>query len=941
MIKKIIISLAVVAISLCSVAQQLNPMQVIENDPDVRTGTLEGGSTYYIRANKKDPQRANFHIVYKVGSAQEADNQNGLAHFLEHMAFNGSKNFQGSQLIDYLQSIGVKFGENLNAGTAQQMTTYMVINVPIAREGVVDSALLVLHDWAGFISLNEKDIDEERGVIREEWRQGNNANWRVMEKALPAKYGESIFAKRNVIGNEDVLKSFTYDDIKSFYHKWYRPDMQAFIIVGDFDVDVMEAKLKKTMSDIKAFDVKTPKEVVVLAEDETPNIAVVTDKELSNNRIELSIRTKGIPQKYNNTYIASKINTIDYLYNSMMGERISDITLKGDAPFMQAYVQSGEFGDMFGYPIDGYSAITAIAIAKDGEAIKATEAILTELYRAQRGGFTEAELDRAKAKMIAREENLYKNRNDRKNDAFVDEIEWSFLFNTPFADAQTRYDLYTQLIESTSLEEINATVATSMGDKNWSLVLSLTDKEGNTAPTEEQLLASIEKIKKSEIEIKKDDAVVKPLISKQINGSKIEKIEKGAFETTVWTLKNGVKVVLKKTDFKADEIIMRASQKGGNSIIKDIKVLNVADIYPQFMGTAGVSEFSQAELNKMLAGKNARVNLNAGSFSNNISGNCVPKDLETMMQLLYLRYTAPRFDETALNNLITQYKNLIPNIVKNPDFIIQDSVSQTRFGHNPREPKLSMEMIDMMTLENFKKVHDLLYSDANGMVFTFVGNFDEATLKPLVETYIGALPTGKAGKTGPYDVPPVKGKVDNTFKTKMETPKVTSYTIYTGKYSGTVKDNVTASAIEHILNVRYTKSVREEAGGTYGVGLRLMTYSLPKPNYALLIMFNTDISKIKELQPIIYKEVNDIMANGPAKEDLIKAKEFFVKKFAETNNTNGAWSGYIIDKALWGEDVYTNYLKDVESLTVESVQKLAKELFSQGNICTVIQEPAE
>lgn len=940
MFKRIITLVALTMTIISATAQTQDMMAVVPNDPELRTGTLPGGSRYYIRANKKDPQRANFHIVYEVGAVQEGDNQNGLAHFLEHMAFNGSKNFPDNTMIDYLQSIGVRFGENLNAGTAQQLTTYMITNVPITRDGIVDSALMVLHDWAGFISLNEKDIDDERGVIREEWRQGNNAQWRVMEKQLPVQFNNTIFAKRNVIGNEEVLKSFTYQDIKDFYHKWYRPDLQAFIIVGDFDVDQMEAKLKTVMSDVQASSVQTPKEKVTIPYNETPQFAIVADPELTSNSVEVSIRQKGLAKKYNNTVMAAKNDIIDELFNMMINERLTEIALKDNAPFMNAVAHHSQFGDMFGYPVDGYNAMAFHAKAKDGNLNTAFQALLTEMYRAQRGGFTTQELERSKAKMLSQIESKYNNRNDQKNGDYVDAIEWSFLFNSPIPSAQTEFDGQKQLLETTTLDEINTSVASWFPEQGWVVMVSMPAKEGNPVPTQEELETVIAKVKSSEIEIFKEEEIVKPLISSKLKGSKVIATEQGQFESTIWTLKNGARVIIKPSTLKADELMMNASQLGGTSKLTELGVLYSAQFYPALVQMSGLGDFSATELSKVLSGKIASCSPRLGSFSQGFTGSCAPKDLETMLQLLYLNATAPRMDTSSLNVLMAQLNNMLPNLIKNPDYIIQDSLSRIFYDNNPRAYQLNMDILKMLTIDNFRKVYSEALSSAGSMTYTFVGNVDLAILKPLVEKYIGSLPSSKSkAEYGNLDPTPVKGEVKKSFKTTMETPKVTAFILYSGNWENTPQNDVTIQTINRILEIRYTKSVREEAGGTYGVGTQMVKSTIPTPNYIQYIMFNTDASKIDTLLPIIYKEINDLMTDGPRVEDLDKVKENLKKKFAESNNSNGTWMGYLIDYYVWNEDNYTDRMKYFEALTPAMVRDLAKQLFDQGNICTVVQMP--
>lgn len=915
-------------------SEQIDFMQVIPNDPAVRTGTLESGIKYYIRHNAKDPKRANFHIVYDVGAIQEEDNQNGLAHFLEHMAFNGSKNFPGNSMIDYLQSIGVRFGENLNAGTGQELTTYMIKNVPLTREGITDSVLLVLHDWAGFINLDPKDIDEERGVIREEWRQGMSAGRRISEKQAPVMFNNSIYAKRNVIGNEDVLKSFTYDDLRSFYQKWYRPDMQAFVIVGDFDVDAMEAKLKATMSDIKAFEVKTPKAEVVVEDNVVPLVSVATDPEQVGTVVTMMFRHKPIPEQYANRVVAEKNSILTYLISVMIDERLTDISKKENAPFLAA---SGSFFEF----VEPFDVFYVAGQSKDGQSAPALEAVYTELLRMQRGGFSSSELERAKSVIISRQEQAYNNRNDRRNDEFIGLYMNNFRSNKPYPTPEYELDLVKKLVETTTLQEVNAVAAQMVRDQNVAVMIQA--PASSEVPTETEVLAVLEKVKGSEIAIVVEDVKLAPLVDADaIKAGKVVKEEKGEYGSTVWTLGNGVKVVLKATDFKADEVIMRGTQLGGYSVIENMTDLKSLKFYDMFVGNAGLANFTQSELSKILTGKIASARASFGQFSANVSGYSTPKDIETMLQLAYLRVTAPRFEQSDLNVVMTQWKAMLPNIVKTPGYIFSEQLLKTSSDNNPRAmvDLPTMEALDEVSLEKMAQCYKAQFANANGMTFVFTGNFDAVTLKPLVEKYLGSLPGSKSKiKYGKYVVENVKGEVKDEFKTKMETPKVKAVVVYSGTMNWTQAERMNLAAIKHILEIRYTKAIREEAGGTYGVRVQMQTDQLLKPEYGCIISFDTDTTKIAELLPIVFKEIDDMVANGASEENLKIYKEFTAKKFAENNINNNVWASYLQEFYLWNNDDYTNYLKNLNGVTLESVKDAAKKAFSQGNIITLVQMP--
>lgn len=914
--------------------EQLDLMQVIPNDPAVRTGTLESGIKYYIRHNAKDAKRANFHIIYDVGAIQEEDNQNGLAHFLEHMAFNGSKNFKGNALVDYLQSIGVRFGENLNAGTGQEMTTYMVTNVPLVRESITDSVLLVLHDWAGFINLDPKDIDEERGVIREEWRQGMSAGQRIQEQQAPAMFGNSLYAKRNVIGNEEVLKSFTYDDLKSFYHKWYRPDMQAFVIVGDFDVDKMEAKLKTVMADIKPFDVKTPKNKIIVQENQTPLVSVATDPEMTATGITVLFRHKPIAEKYANRIIAEKSEIVTQLISMMINERMSDISKKENAPFLGASASYFKF-------VEPFDAFYLGVQSKDGQSIPALEAGYTEMLRMQRGGFTASELERAKINFVSQQERAYNNRNDRRNGEFVNKYMSNFTNNTPYMEAEYELNLDKQIVAQTTLEEINATASTLVRDLNSAVLISA--PASSQVPDSAAVVAAINKVKASEIKIFTEDVKVAPLVDdSKITAGKVVKESKGEFESTVWTLSNGVTVVVKPTTFKADEVVMSSVQMGGYSTIEDLKKLASLKFFHYFAGNAGLSTFTQSELNKMLTGKIASVGVGFGDLTVGLNGSSTPKDIETMFQLAYLKMTAPRFEQSDLNVVTNQWKSMLPNIVKTPNYIFGKTVTDKVSGGDPRAmvDLPSMELLEMVTLADMEAMYKAQFANANGMKFVFTGNFEMAKLKPLVEKYIASLPSTQVTPAyGKYEVKEVKGIIKDEFKTKMETPKVTALIAYTGSLDWNSDERINLAAINHILQIRYTKSIREEAGGTYGVGVQMAVKQNPRPEFGIVMNFNTDTTKIAQLLPIIYKEIDDMIANGVSDENLKIYKEFAVKKFAENNITNRTWLSYLENFYVWGNNDYSDYLKKIEAVTNESIKTTAKKLLTQGNIATLVQLP--
>lgn len=918
-------------------AQKPAAGEAAPSDSSVRVGVLPSGITYYLKHNAKPANRADFHIYYKVGAIQEEESQNGLAHFLEHMAFNGSQHFPDNTMIDWLSSVGVRFGENLNAATGQDHTTYMITNVPLTRPGIADSALLILHDWAGHITLDTADIDKERGVIIEEWRQGNNAGRRIFEKQAPVVFNNSPYARRNVIGNPEVLKTFKYQELRDFYHKWYRPDMQAFAIVGDFDVDSMEQKLKQTMADLQPAAVRTPRAVVAVEENERPLVSVTSDPELTSTSVQILFREKPLSDRYDGM---ERIwhEYVNSLAERMLNQRFSEISRQENAPFLGA-------GGGYGGVVRPFDAFFAGGTAREGEALRTLEAIYTELYRMKRGGFTQPELDRAKTEIMRGTESFFENRNDRKNGEFAQGYMNHFEDGTPYLTPEQDLPITRRMLDAITLADVNAEAAKWVRDRNSAILISMPEKAETAMPTEAEVLAVADKVKAAEIEAYIDTVQAVALMdASSLKGSPVTKTTAGKFGSTILTLKNGVRVIVKPTELKADEVQMNGFQKGGQSTVAAVPDLYNLSMLPAYLSMSGVGDFPKTELEKLLTGKIAGVTPSIGGLTQGFSGSCSPKDIETLMQLTYLYYTAPRFDRSVWNVLMNRYRSLLPNMVKNPNYILQDSLLQTVYGHSPRVfMQVSDAVLDTVSLERMELLYRHFFSDANGMTFVFVGNIQVDSLRPLAEKYLGSLPSGKGKKPewGDHLILPVPGIVRNVYKTPLETPKVTAVEYYTGSLPYTLARSINLDAIRYILEMRYTKSIREEKGGTYGVGVSLTYQKVPLPRFTFQVFFETDTAKVGELLPLVAKEIDALSASGATDEELTKAREFFLKKYRDGLIHNGAWMGYLMSWYLNDNNRYDGYEAAVQALTRESVQATAAEAFRQGNICTVIQLPEQ
>ena len=931
-------------VAFAAVAQMSNrpAYPVLPQDEAVRTGQLENGMKYFIRHNDKQKGLADFYIIHDVGAIQEEDNQQGLAHFLEHMAFNGTKNLPGKMLIEYLEKIGVKFGANLNAGTSWDYTQYLIKDVPVSRQGVIDTAMLILHDWSHFITLDHSEIDKERGVIKEELRTRDGASWRSTINLLKTLFKGTKYEHRNLIGHLDGLQNFSYDDIKSFYHKWYRPDYQAVVVVGDIDVDKIEAQVKSLMADIPApaADAAT-KEVITVPNNQEPIVSIFEDPEMVESDIALYIKRAAMPKEMRNTIVAEQVSLINIIGSTMANARLAEIAAKPDAPFTSAYISNGGVGIC-----PTLDALTLGVNTKDGGLKAGFAAALTELERIRRHGFTEGEFERAKAQVLRREEQAYNNRNDRMNGQYVQRYLSAFRRGTAFPSAEIEWKTDSVIISQMPLEAVNQVYAQYVTDHNNVIIANAPKKDGVVNPTEADVLEVLKTVKASEIAPYKDNTVKVPLIDNvaALKGSKVKKVAQNAtLGTTEWTLKNGIKVVVKPTTFKADEVNIRMVAQSGVSNLSDEdyytgKYLSMA------MSQMGVGKFSSTELRKQLSGKSASTAVSPDDYTTTIIGGGSPKDLETIMQLLYLRFTAPRFNEDDFKATMSQYISYVENLKSNPDYKSSSEQLKTLYKNNYRRQQISTEVLNAIKYERLEPIYRALTANAADYTVYVVGNVNLETLQPMVEKYIGSLPTSKKiTKRVDDGVHYATGEVVNDFTHPMQQPKVSVCRIYTGDIEYNLENSVTMNFLQDILRSRYTISIREEKGGTYGVGVGGSLDPLYNPSYQLVVQFDTNEAMADELSEIVVAELKQIAANGPKSEDLEKVREYMVKEWNNRLVQNGAWMNYIYQFYTYGEAVnrVANYENIVKSMTAEKVAALAAKVLADGNMTYVVMRPAK
>ena len=909
----------------------------LPNDPAVRTGKLENGMTYYIRHNDQPAQRAEFYLATDVGAFQEDDDQDGLAHFLEHMCFNGTKNFPGKSLLEWLQSIGAEFGRNINASTGFEQTQYMLNNIPVVRESILDSCLLVLHDYSHFVTNDPAEIDAERGVILEEKRTRNDASWRLFEKSLPYYYGDTPYSRRTLIGGEEQLKTFKYESLTRFYETWCRPDLQAVIVVGDVDVDQVENKIKTIFADIPAAENPQPKVLHKIPDNVEPIIGILTDPEMTSSSIEVMWKSEPMPKELMNTDIAFMTDLIKMYVRLIMSERFTDITSQPDAPFLGGsfYISS---------LCNSCDATTGSVSFKEGDAINAFTAFMIELEKMKRFGFTEGEVQRAKDNIISSYERRVEAAPTRKNSEFVYPLLYNFYDNEPYMEPEMELQLVQMVCAQLNAAVLSQVAAQLLTDENMVILYNGPEKAGLVNPTEEEIKSVLAAVKNAEIAANVEENLNEPFISGELKGSKVKKEGQTIYGATEWTLKNGVKVVVLPTQYKQDQILFNISMNGGMSLVStEDKVSFEDNIWALFQSNAGISKFSGTQVPKMLAGKNLSVTPYIGGTKHGVSGSSTPKDFETALQIAYLYFADPRFDENEYETGIQQIKAILPNIANNPDFIFQNEMNKILYGGNPRVIQLNDETLAKANLATIERVYRELFKDAAGATLRIVGNVNPAEIKPLVEKYIGSIAKGKkadqVNKENTLSI--VKGKIDESVKIAMETPKSTVLQVYTAYMPIDTKTEVALEVANYVLDMIYTKTIREEEGGTYGVGTAMVGQRDPEERVVIQVSFDTNPEQAPKLRELALKGLKELAENGPELEKFNMAIENFKKNIPESRISNSYWMSNISEYLDHGYDYDAEYEAAVNSVTPEDVKAVLQAVLAQNNLIEITSAPKE
>jgi zinc protease len=933
-----------------AVAQmQMPPIPV---DPDVRIGKLDNGLTYYIRHNEWPEQRAEFYIAQKVGSLQEDDNQRGLAHFLEHMAFNGSKHFKGNELLRWCESIGVKFGTDLNAYTSIDETVYNISNVPTTREGIVDSCLMILWDWADGLLLEKDEIEKERGVIHEEWRLRTSAQMRMLERDLPKLYPGSKYGERMPIGLMEIIDNFERPFLQAYYEKWYRPDNQGIIVVGDIDVDKVEQKIKTMFSQIASPSADAAKvERVAVPDNAEPIVIIDKDKEQKVDLVEVMFKHDAVPDEAKLTIDYLVANYVKQTAMGMLSNRLDEIAQQPDCPFLQAGVEDGSY--LFAKTKD---ALSLSIVPKEGQMNEALKTVFAEVLRAAKFGFTATEYARSKANTLSALDKQYSNKDKRYNSQFVNQYVQHFLANEPIPSIDDSYQLMKQLVPALPLEAINELTKqlVPQNDSNLVILNFNQEKDGATYPTEAGLLGAVRDARTMELTAWVDNVKDEPLMTTMPKKGSIKKevkidkfltktgdgVESGYSELT---LSNGVKVVLKQTDLKKDQVLLTAEGWGGNSLYGLEDRANFR-LFDDVVEASGLGNFQHTELMKALAGKIAGASLSMSSQRTYVNGSSTPGDVETMLQLVYLYMTGNIMkDQQSFDQLMKTTELQLKNRLLQPEAVFSDSLNATISSHNPRFKSLTVADLQNVSYDRILQMAKERTQNAAAFTFTIIGNYNDSTIRPLIEQYIASLPVQKKIVKGKDVSTDYKGKVVNDFKHKAETPKsIAVLHWYSKQLPYTLENIIRAQMAGQVLEMVYLKEIREEASAAYTVSAQagvsrddfgdetsIFAYCPMKPEKADTAVY------------IMRRAVND-MAGGKCDADMLtKVKEYMLKSHADQLKTNGYWSSRIGAWRKWSLDFHTDYEKTVQAVTPQSICNFVADVLKSGNEAEIVMLPAE
>lgn len=899
-------------------------------DSHVIVGKLDNGITYYIRKNDNPKNRIELKLAVNAGSVNEDDDQQGLAHFVEHMAFNGTEKFHKQKIVNFLESIGMKFGAEVNAYTSFDETVYR-ITVPTDPIADIDTGLMILSQWAYYQSLDNTEIDKERGVIHEEWRLHQGADERMRQVWWPVAFKDSKYAHRSPIGTMEVVDNFKYDVLKRFYKDWYRPDLMAVVAVGDFDVKQLEEKIRANFSQIPKAVNPRPRVLYPIPPNVEPLVSIVKDKEAQY--IVTQIYYKHEP-KAQITISDYRTNMIKSLYNSMLSERFGELVQEENPAFL--YARAGY--DNFVRSIDAYSAVS---VAPNNGLDRSIRVMCEENERVKKFGFLQTELDRSKKETLRYIEQLYNERNKEKSEGFASEYVRNFLEQEPFPGIAFEYEIYKKYIPEIKLEELNQLAAKWITDQNMIVVITAPDKPEINLPTEEKVMKIIKGARSADLKPWVDNVSDKPLLAEKPAPQKVASTEKNeVLGTTTWVLKNGVKVIIKQTDFKADQILFTAYSPGGTSLCSNKDDVS-ADIASQIISNSGLGEMNQIALQKSLAGKIVNVDPYISQLTEGFNGSTSPQDLETMLELVYMYFTQPRKDAKAYSSYMTKTKASLENNSTDPESVFRDTMTAILSQHNFRSRPLSLENIGEANYDRAHYIYRDRFADASDFIFIFVGNIDLKKMKPLVETYLGGLPSISRKETWKdLNIRTPKGVVDQIVYKGVE-PKSYIYFSFNGAYEYNFKNNLSMKAMCDMLTIALRENIREDQSGTYGISVWPQLSLYPVPEYQLGVYFGCSPDNVDKFTKLVLEEIEKFKKDGPSDVNISKVKETFLKTRETDLRENRFWMNTIKNYYLnnFGNDNITGYNNAVNAISKESMKEFGTKYFNNQNYVRVVLKP--
>jgi M16 family peptidase len=908
----------------------------IDNDNTIRKGILPNGMTYYIRHNAQTKGVADFYIAQKVGSILEEKRQRGLAHFLEHMAFNGTKHFPGNTLqpgiVAWCESVGIKFGANLNAYTSVDQTVYNISAAPITREGVIDSCLLILNDWSHELLLTDKEIDKERGVIEEEWRtrRSGMAMQRLSEQAMPIIYAGTKYSDCMPIGNIDIVRTFPYNDLRDYYSKWYRPDLQAIIVVGDINEDKIEEKIKKLFAKIPLPQNPAHRIYYPIGNNEKMILYTATDKEQPTVNFTLYMKRDVTPKQERNTIQNYADDYKTNILRMAINDRLEELSRTKNAPFISASVRSGNF-----FLASTKDAFELSGVLKEGKAIEAIQLLVGEVERARANGITIDELKRGKAEMLSYAENDYNDRSNRRNGEFVEQCVQNFLEETPIIEPEKELEIVRKLDKTVTIDDVNALAKTIITNQNQVVTMFGPDKNTFKMPTNSSIENAILKAQKQHYTpYKTQNTLTERLITKLPKPGSIISERTYKYGYTEFTLSNGLKVYVRPTNFEPDEVNLKLFSLGGKNIYPDSEMPNLT--YLMAGATiGGVAQYNDLTLEKMLAGKTATVTPFIDNDTRGMAGTSNVKDTKTLLELVYLYFTQPRKDPQAFKNLMEQQQEFLTNAHVNPMLAYNDTLHKVAYATN-RMASMNKEQLKRVNYNRIMHIYKELFANAANFKLILTGNININKLRPLLCQYIATLPSNNTKETiGTYEPKLVDGKKTYIFHKKQTTPTAITTIVIKGKMEYNNRNELLMDAIGQLLRIVYTEKVREDKGGTYSVQASGNLQHHPNDEALLRIAFQTDPQKYNDLIPIVYKELEKMATEGPSQQDLDKVKAYELKVYNQVLRMNNYWEYVLYTDLYNGIDVDTDFRYIVENMTCDDIRTTLRNLLNQNNCIEV------